>query len=86
MADLLNDLQRVELEGQLSGLKYCRGSGSNLESFGSCDPLPKLFREDCLKKRSAQADPEDLTRRSEKIRDAGSNGDVLSCHICDHGL
>jgi len=64
----------------------CKGSGSNLEGFGSCDPLPKLLRKDTLKERPAQADPEHLTGRPEKIRDASSDGNIRLGHVCDHGL
>jgi hypothetical protein len=64
----------------------CEESGSHLESLRSCDPLPKLFREDSLKERSAQADPKHLTGRPEKIGDTRSDGYVLLGYVCNHGL
>jgi len=64
----------------------CRGRGSNLDSPGYRDPLPKLFRKDCLKERPAQADPEYLSGCPEKIRDPGGDGDILSPHVCNDGL
>jgi len=57
----------------------------DLGSLGYCDPLPKLFREDGLKKRPAQADPKYLTSRSEEIGDTSSDGDILLGHGCNCG-
>ena len=61
-------------------------SGSHLESLRSRDPLPKLFREDSLKKRPAQADPKHLAGRPEKIGDTRSDGYVLLGYVRNHGL
>jgi len=62
------------------------GSGSNLEGPRFCDPPPELLGKDGLEKRPAQADPEHLTGRPEKVRDTRGNSDILLGYVCNHGL
>ena len=67
--------------GQQSRGRVLGRCEQNLESVGTCNPLSKLGREDCLKKCPAQANSEYLARRPEKERDSSSDSHILSRHV-----
>jgi len=59
----------------------CEESKPDLGSPGPYDPLPKLFRKDCLKECPAQANPKHLAGGPEKIADTRGDGYILPGHV-----